>query len=78
MFGVTVFFGLLILSFIVAPKKWMHDQVGWGYPDGIAEKDPYGFQDSYKCKFCNDHLAQDSNGDYFHLSNPTPLPMKII
>lgn len=59
----------VILSVFFGTKKQKHDFAGWGYPTGLKEKDQYGFQDVYSCKFCNRELAQDSTGVYFHLSS---------
>lgn len=52
-------------------KKLLHDYLKWGFPKAPAELDI--FQSTYSCKFCNRYLAQDSNGDYFHLSREIPL-----
>lgn len=50
-------------------KKFLHDVLRWGFPNGIRDKDQYGFQDTYNCKFCNGPLAQDSTGAWFHLDD---------
>jgi hypothetical protein len=47
-------------------KKFFHNLLGWGYPLAVLERD--SFQPSYACRFCDGKLAQDSNGDYFHLT----------
>lgn len=47
-------------------KKLLHDILGWGYPNGVSETDP--FQQTYNCLFCNGELAQDSTGAWFHLT----------
>ena len=50
-------------------KKFFHDFLGWGFPDGLKEKDEYGFQDTYKCKYCKGDITIDSTGAWFHLSD---------
>ena len=49
-------------------QKLLHDWLGWGFPTGY-QLGGYGFQPTQFCKFCDYHLAQDSNGDWFHLSS---------
>ena len=48
-------------------QKWFHDVLGWGYPTTIKEAD--SFQSTYHCKYCDGKLAQDSQGNWFHLTN---------
>lgn len=50
-------------------QKFMHDILGWGYSAGLKEKDEYGFQNTYKCKYCDGSLTYDSTGALFHLSS---------
>lgn len=54
-------------SALFGTRNQKHDIAGWGYPNGIKEKDQYGFQDTYNCKFCNLSITQDSTGAWFHL-----------
>jgi len=62
---------LYSISLLLLGKKWRHDQLGWGYP--IAHTGGDDFQPIYRCEFCHLNLAQDSNGDYFHLSSSNNL-----
>jgi hypothetical protein len=49
-------------------KRFFHDFLGWGYPNGLKNKDiDLGFQDTYNCKFCDEEITQDSTGAWFHL-----------
>ena len=45
--------------------RFCHNVLDWGYPSEMSEHD--SFQPTYRCKYCDKGLAQDSNGDYFHL-----------
>jgi hypothetical protein len=47
--------------------KFFHNVLGWGYPAYPLENDP--FQPTMACKYCDMTLAQDSNGDWFHLTS---------
>lgn len=49
-------------------KKWFHDKLHWGYPRGFQTGGD-SFQPTYTCRFCKGNLAQDSQGNWFHLSN---------
>jgi hypothetical protein len=50
-------------------KKFFHDLLDWGYPNGLRDKDTcLGFQDTYNCRFCDSSITQDSTGAWFHLS----------
>ena len=64
----AISFIILFATIILLPKKQKHDILHHGYPDGLKEKDEYGFQDTYKCKYCDCTLTTDSNGDWFHLN----------
>ena len=48
-------------------KKFLHDKLGWGYPTILKQKD--SFQPLYKCKYCDEPLAQDSTKSWFHLQS---------
>jgi len=50
-------------------KLFTHNILRWGYPDGIKDKDEYGFQDVYKCKYCDDDITQDSTRAWFHFKD---------
>lgn len=67
-FGFAVSLSCLFLFSSLVPKKWKHDNVDYGYPTGLREKDEYGFQDTYNCRFCDKSITQDSTGAWFHLS----------
>jgi len=45
--------------------------IGWGFPISETEIRGDAFQPVYHCMFCDRDLAQDSNGDYFHLTPTT-------
>lgn len=47
-------------------KKFLHDKLDWGFPALKVSGDP--FQPTYACRFCSDRLAQDSQGNWFHLN----------
>lgn len=49
-------------------KKFLHDKLGWGYVC-LGKCGGDNFQPTYKCRFCDKDLAQDSTGAWFHLSN---------
>lgn len=49
-------------------QKLLHDWLGWGFPTGYQSGGD-DFQPTQFCKFCDYRLAQDSNGDWFHLSS---------
>lgn len=57
-------------------KKWLHDKIGWGFPQSRTGGDFY--QPTYSCRFCDKELAQDSNLDWFHLSDKTKAPCGVI
>jgi len=46
-------------------QKFFHDNLGQGFVEKRVGGD--NFQPTYKCKFCDNVLAQDSQGNYFHL-----------
>ncbi len=46
-------------------QKFLHNILGWGYPTKLVGGD--NFQPTYSCKFCDDELALDSQGNWFHL-----------
>lgn len=46
-------------------RKFLHDKLKWGYPAYKTASD--SFQPIYVCKFCGKDLAQDSQGNWFHL-----------
>ena len=43
-----------------------HDNLGWGYPKELISPD--SFQSVYSCRRCDGELAQDSQGNWFHLT----------
>ena len=45
-------------------KKLLHNKLKWGF---AYNRDFDGFQWTAKCKYCEERLCQDSNGDYFHM-----------
>lgn len=55
-------------------QKWLHDKLGWGFR---VRKEGYtfspqregGYRAYYECKFCGSELEQDSQGNWFHLTN---------
>lgn len=47
-------------------KKLLHDNVGWAFPKTLIELDE--FQPVFSCYFCEQIIAQDSTGAWFHLS----------
>jgi hypothetical protein len=49
-------------------KQWLHDKLEWGFPQSNHPIGGDGFQPTYECRFCSKELAQDSQGNYFHLS----------
>jgi hypothetical protein len=49
-------------------KGFFHDILGWGYSDGYQSGGD-SFHPTTFCRFCDGRLAQDSNGDWFHLSD---------
>lgn len=57
------------MELLIKAQKKLHDWLGWGFPASIDHQDD--FQPTYHCKYCNQSLAQDSTGAYFHLSNKT-------
>ena len=48
-------------------RKWLHDKLKWGYP--AYRIGGTKFQTLYACRFCNKDLTQDSQGNWFHLSD---------
>jgi len=49
-------------------KKFLHDKLHWGYPTYPIEvenmyENPYP---QYKCKYCDDVVLKDSQGNWFH------------
>lgn len=46
--------------------RFLHDILGWGYPAKRCGGD--AFMPTYYCKYCLGTVAQDSQGNYFHLS----------
>lgn len=46
-------------------KKFAHDALGWGYPTQMEEED--SFQPSYRCRYCDHVVLQDSTGAWFHI-----------
>ena len=46
---------------IMNVKKKLHDKLSWVYLVLKSNKDN-------RCQFCDDRIAQDSTGDWFHLS----------
>jgi len=51
---------------IIKIKKFLHDYLGWGFPNKSMCGD--GFQPTYSCRFCDEEIAQDSTGAWFHLT----------
>lgn len=52
-------------------KRWLHDNLKWGYiskPSGYKVTGGDSFQPTYTCRFCGGDLAEDSQGNLFHLS----------
>lgn len=47
-------------------KKFIHNLLGWGFPDKLIGGD--GFQQNYSCRFCKNEITQDSQSNWFHLS----------
>lgn len=47
-------------------KKFLHNVLGWGYPEKVIHGEP--FQSTWSCKFCDGTVTQDSLGNWFHLS----------
>lgn len=48
-------------------QKWLHDKLGRGYPS----KHRVGgnnYQPVFECRLCAGELAQDSQGNWFHLN----------
>ena len=48
-------------------KKFIHDKLGWGFPNKRVGGD--GFQQNYSCRFCDKEITQDSTGAWFHLTS---------
>jgi hypothetical protein len=48
-------------------RKFLHDKLGWGYPQGLGSNN--SFQPSYSCRYCSGQVASDSTGAWFHLSD---------
>ena len=47
-------------------KKLFHDYLGWVY---VGKRDGGDtFQPVYRCIICDKRIAQDSQGNFFHLS----------
>lgn len=47
-------------------KQFLHNLLGWGFPDKKVSGDH--FQTNYTCKFCDLEITKDSQGNWFHLS----------
>lgn len=50
-------------------KKLLHNLLKWGFPLERVGGD--NFVATYSCKFCNEEITQDSQGNWFHLTPPT-------
>lgn len=48
-------------------KRFFHNILGWGFPKEKVGGD--GFQTNYSCQFCDYKITQDSQGNWFHLSD---------
>lgn len=57
---------LLLLWFVFAPRKWKHDQVGWGYPQSetLTISSLPGATGEAKCRFCQNEIIKDRGGWY--------------
>jgi hypothetical protein len=58
-------------------QKWLHDKLKWGFRkrlEGFTFNQTVSdsFQPLYECKFCDKELAQDSQGNWFHLVDFNP------
>lgn len=53
-------------------RRWAHDKLGDGYPVQNIGGD--SFQPVWSCRYCNGTLAQDSQGNWFHLSGKELAP----
>jgi len=47
-------------------RKFTHNILRWGYP---TKEFKVGFNNVSLCEECNEELAQDSTGAWFHLSD---------
>lgn len=44
-------------------KRWFHDVMGWCVPYGEIHADEVNMHSH--CKYCNKHILQDSQGNWF-------------
>ena len=54
------------MAIIQKIQKFLHDKLGWGFPNKSISGD--GYQPTYSCRFCDEEIAKDSQGNWFHLS----------